>query len=282
MKNAQFRAKSRKTKILTTGIHGVFRGLKFETDAELVQKRTFFKGLQGLTMTEWVISLGDKIIKRFNIKDGWNLTIGRGTNADVIVDNTAISRQHTSIELKDTRYILSDLGSLNGTFVNGKKIKGAVYITEDDNIKLGKFKLAVSKDDEKPETTKASYGAHPDTDDKTIIIDPKKLSEMAKGTDPQEPEHQLVLAEGHAVPDKISLKGKNTVKIGKGLSCDMLLTGLFVADSQCYIVKNNDEYKIVPQRSWTKTFLNGTKLRDEHLLRKGDIIKIRSTKIRFY
>ena len=177
---------------------------------------------------------------------------------------------------------MADLGSLNGTYVNGKKIEGPVYITEDDDIKLGKFKLAVAKGDEKPETTIASYGAHPDTDDKTIIIDPKKLSKMAKGTNPKEPDHQLVLAEGHAVPGKISLKGKDTVKIGKEQSCDMILTGLFIADSQCYIVKQNDGYKIVPQRSWTKTCLNGTKIRDEHILRKGDIIKIRSTKIRFY
>ena len=233
-------------------------------------------------MAEWIISLGDKVIKRFNIKEGWNLTIGRGTDADVIVDNTAISRQHTSIELKDTRYILSDLGSLNGTYVNGKRIEGPVYITENDNIKLGKFKLAVTMGDEDSETTIASYGAHPDTDDKTIIIDPKKLSEMAKRTNPEEPDLQLVLTEGRAVPDEISLKGKNTVKIGKGRSCDMVLTGLFIADSQCYIVKHKDGYNIVPQRSWTKTFLNGTKIRDEHLLRKGDIIKIRSTKIRFY
>ena len=45
LKNAQFCAKSRKTIILTTGIHRVFRGLKFEPDAELVQKGAFFKGL---------------------------------------------------------------------------------------------------------------------------------------------------------------------------------------------------------------------------------------------
>jgi hypothetical protein len=35
----------RKTKILTAGIHLVFRGLKFESDAEIGQKRMFFKGL---------------------------------------------------------------------------------------------------------------------------------------------------------------------------------------------------------------------------------------------
>ena len=46
MKNVQFCPRSRKTKILTTGIHLVFRGLKFESDAEIGQKGAFFKGLQ--------------------------------------------------------------------------------------------------------------------------------------------------------------------------------------------------------------------------------------------
>ena len=45
LKNIQFCARSRKTKILATGIHGVFRGLKFESDAEMVQKGTVFNGL---------------------------------------------------------------------------------------------------------------------------------------------------------------------------------------------------------------------------------------------
>lgn len=233
-------------------------------------------------MTEWIISLNDKAIKRFKIKDGWKLTIGRGIDADVIVDNTAISREHTSIELKDGRYILSDLGSLNGTFVNGNKIDRGVYITEDDNIKLGKFKLAVAKDSKMQGAGIGSYGVHPDTDDKTIIVNPKKLSEMAKNADSKEAEHKLVLAEGHAVPDSISLKGKDSIKIGKDRSCDIILPGWFIAESQCYVVKHKNSYKIVPQRSWVKTFLNGTTIKDEHPLRKGDIIKIRSTKIRFY
>ena len=233
-------------------------------------------------MTEWIISLGDKVVKRFTIKDGWNLTIGRGAEADVIVDNTAISRQHTSIELKDESYLLSDLGSLNGTFVNGEKIDGTVIVSNRDRIKLGKFKLAPVKDDETPEHAMASYGVHPDTEDKTVIIKPSKMSTMSKESASDQTDHQLVLAEGHAVPKKVSLNGKASIKIGKGSSCDMILSGLLIADSQCYIVKNRDGYNIVPQRSWAKTILNGTRIKDQHLLRKGDIIKICSTKIRFY
>ena len=43
--NVQFCSRARKAKILTTGIHGVFRGLKFEPDTEIVQKGAFCKGL---------------------------------------------------------------------------------------------------------------------------------------------------------------------------------------------------------------------------------------------
>ena len=46
LKNVQFCSRSRKAKILTTGIHGVFRGLKFEPDTEIGQKRAFFDGLR--------------------------------------------------------------------------------------------------------------------------------------------------------------------------------------------------------------------------------------------
>jgi hypothetical protein len=47
LKNVQFCSRSRKTKIFTTGIHLVFRGIKFESDAEMGQKGAFFKVLKG-------------------------------------------------------------------------------------------------------------------------------------------------------------------------------------------------------------------------------------------
>jgi hypothetical protein len=49
-------------------------------------------------MDEWAIVLNDRIIKRFSIEEGQSLTIGRGQESDIVVDNTAISRQHCSLE----------------------------------------------------------------------------------------------------------------------------------------------------------------------------------------
>jgi len=45
LQNVQFWSSSRKAQILTTGIYWIFRGLKFETDAEIGQKGTLCKGL---------------------------------------------------------------------------------------------------------------------------------------------------------------------------------------------------------------------------------------------
>ena len=52
MKNAQFWLRSRKAKTLTTGIYLIFRGLKFEPDAEIGQKGAFCKGLDSLNIKD--------------------------------------------------------------------------------------------------------------------------------------------------------------------------------------------------------------------------------------
>jgi len=57
LKNVQFRSSSRKTKNLTAGIYGIFRGLNFESDAEIGRKGAFFKGLAlVLVISVWLLT----------------------------------------------------------------------------------------------------------------------------------------------------------------------------------------------------------------------------------
>lgn len=49
------------------------------------------------------------------------VTVGR-TGADLVLNDTEASRQHAAVEIHDTTYMLVDLGSTNGTLVNGEKI----------------------------------------------------------------------------------------------------------------------------------------------------------------
>ena len=73
--------------------------------------------------------------KRFFI-DQSVLLIGRDAHCDVLVADRQVSRQHASITLEEEGYILQDLGSKNGTFVNGQEIKGPHLLQDGDEIQI--------------------------------------------------------------------------------------------------------------------------------------------------
>lgn len=80
------------------------------------------------------------IIEKIQLKG--KVIIGRGSDCDIILpEQQSISRRHASIEKKGNHYILSDLDSLNGTYLNGKRINGSEKITESDTIFIGRYQL---------------------------------------------------------------------------------------------------------------------------------------------
>src|SRR6476620_12562696 len=65
--------------------------------------------------------------------------LGREPGLDVVIASTAanVSRRHAEIRRQDNLYILVDLGSFNGTFVNGRRIAGGEILHDGDVIQLG-------------------------------------------------------------------------------------------------------------------------------------------------
>ena len=229
-------------------------------------------------MVEWALMLNDKVIKSFQMTEGSKITIGRGTDADIVIDNTGVSRLHSSFELKNDIYLLSDLGSLNGTFVNGKKITSMVPVSEEDVIEISKFRLMVVSHEE--HATSMSSTDFMDKDEETVFVS-KWKNKSTKTQAIKGGSKTRLVVEGDASVAEVGLDGKSSIKIGKDSSCDLVISGFFVAMSQCYIINRDGNFFIVPQRSWVATRLNGLKLKEEHLLRKGDIIEIKKVKIRF-
>jgi predicted Zn finger-like uncharacterized protein len=64
------------------------------------------------------------------------VTIGR-SNADLTLNDTEASRQHAAIEVRDTTYGLTDLGSTNGTICDGQKIAGLVELSDKSEFQVG-------------------------------------------------------------------------------------------------------------------------------------------------
>ncbi|WP_246572760.1 FhaA domain-containing protein [Kineosporia corallincola] len=68
--------------------------------------------------------------------------IGRGTEADVIVDDIGVSRRHAEVRVEHGRLVAADLGSTNGTFVDGERISTA-EVVDGSQIKIGRSTLVV-------------------------------------------------------------------------------------------------------------------------------------------
>jgi pSer/pThr/pTyr-binding forkhead associated (FHA) protein len=64
-------------------------------------------------------------------------TIGRDAGCDLVVQQSAVSSQHCRLSATDQGYVLEDLSSSNGTFVNGHRIQTAVHVVPTDEITLG-------------------------------------------------------------------------------------------------------------------------------------------------
>lgn len=87
------------------------------------------------------MTLQDRVIQEFGIQDGQTLVVGRGAEADVVIDNTAVSRRHVSLQVLNGTRFAGDLGSSNGTQFNGTKVTVRTAVDSGDVVTIGKFRL---------------------------------------------------------------------------------------------------------------------------------------------
>jgi hypothetical protein len=66
--------------------------------------------------------------------------IGRSPDCDIFLDDVTVSRRHAELMREGERLVIRDLGSLNGTFVNRRRIESAV-LEDDDELQIGKYRL---------------------------------------------------------------------------------------------------------------------------------------------
>jgi len=80
----------------------------------------------------------------FPIRSG-EVILGRSSYASIVVNNPLASREHAVVRAVAGRLEVQDLGSKNGTFVNGKRVQGSCSVDDGDVIKIGTDVLEVAK-----------------------------------------------------------------------------------------------------------------------------------------
>jgi hypothetical protein len=69
--------------------------------------------------------------------DAQEIYIGRESTNSVVINDAQVSRRHARMELRGSAYVIQDLGSTNGTFVNGTRISGMQVLNPGDMVAFG-------------------------------------------------------------------------------------------------------------------------------------------------
>jgi FHA domain/zinc-ribbon domain len=67
-------------------------------------------------------------------------TVGRSPDCGIFLDDVTVSRKHAILRERDGSYFIEDQGSLNGTFVNRKRVESA-QLDDGDELQVGKYRL---------------------------------------------------------------------------------------------------------------------------------------------
>jgi len=226
-------------------------------------------------MPELVVKYEDKVVERIVTEKG-RITIGRTSDNDIVLDNRGISRKHAEIELAGDTAVLIDNDSLNGTFVNDRRVAEEV-LKDNDVITIGKYNLEFHC--ENARETKLS-----DLDG-TMVLDTKKQKERVKRDhDDRQRVRQagggpVLEAQQDATVEEYRI-GPGVVTFGKAPWVNIRVKGWFVSELQAKITPTEGEFILSNTGRKNKTLVNGEPV-IQHQLKNGDVIKIGKSIYRF-
>ena len=87
----------------------------------------------------------------------WENSIGRSKGSDICVADPTVSRDHCVLLRRQEGWLVSDIGSKGGTFVNGKKVRNRTQVLIDDEIKVGSTTFVLKRGDEFQDRIRPSW-----------------------------------------------------------------------------------------------------------------------------
>jgi pSer/pThr/pTyr-binding forkhead associated (FHA) protein len=126
------------------------------------------------------LSLKGRPLRSFTF-DKQTISIGRDPTADIFLDNTGVSRQHAQIDRTPTGYVLEDLGSANGTFLNEMVVTREV-LGNDDVVRIGKFHLWMGLESDRRDPLLVPGRQSPEALQGTMILSAEQMVDLTRKT----------------------------------------------------------------------------------------------------
>jgi two-component system, NtrC family, sensor kinase len=186
--------------------------------------------------------------------DGNTVTLGRGTSNAVQLHDTEISREHADFSRRGTAFVLRDLESSNGTFVNGHPIQEHV-LANGDQVQLGRTLLlytGVSEDRVEDLADKIHIVSRPEEEDGSRIVHSMHQSEGSEFLTPPDNESSSPwLARARS---NLQIMYRTALAVSHTLDIDQLLARIMEmifewvdADRGCIMLKDVDTGQLVPK-----------------------------------
>jgi pSer/pThr/pTyr-binding forkhead associated (FHA) protein len=208
----------------------------------------------------------DKEISRF-VLDKNTTKIGRTQDNDIIIDNLAVSRLHSTIEEVKGQFYLKDCDSLNGTLLNGKRI-GRAKLAARDKITIGKHTLVFRHQEGCVEPS----GETIEQFDQTMIINTDQADPASAVNQPVEV-HIPALVQKTKAGDRVIKLKRNHTTLGKTLAADIEINGFWIAKQHAEITAEDGAFILRHLNGLRKVTVAGKPIR-EHVLQNNDIIRI--------
>jgi pSer/pThr/pTyr-binding forkhead associated (FHA) protein len=234
-------------------------------------------------MAKLILTFNKQVIKEYPFTKE-SITMGRQEDNTIVIDNLAISGYHAKIDKVGGEFILTDLQSTNGTFVNEEKVVSH-KLSHGDNIVIGKHVIlyvATEKEKLAGEGTDKKLQM-----DKTMLLDTAKQRELLA--------KQKVAPSATILPEKVGMISfidgsglgeieltKKLTKIGKAETSEIKLSGLLMGATAATISRRPSGYAISFVGGMTKLKVNGSVVKNSLPLNDFDTIEIGSYKFQFY
>jgi len=256
-------------------------------------------------MPELTIKFKIKPLEEYQLQKDASLTIGRRDDNDVVIDDPSVSGHHAKIDSLGDRFVLIDLKSKNGSFVN-EQLVDSHWLNHGDVITIGGHSLVLNFSEDELRRDKEA-----DDFDDTLVMNstehrrmmirsnPNKSISVVKFWDKSqnrgtvrdiEPQASKPQSKGRETAGVLTwlAGGKGQVKlarkittIGKDPSSDIVVQGMLIDPTTATIKLESDGYYLNYISGLTKPKVNENTVKESTILKNLDIIEIGLAKLQF-
>ncbi len=240
-------------------------------------------------MSKLVLKFENSVLKEVRVGSS-EVSIGRSPENGLVIDNPAVSHYHARVFREEGRLMLEDFGSLNGTFVNGQRVK-MVTLKPGDSVMVGKHTIVVTESSEPNGLVTWTGDSRPAAPkiNETVMLDTKArrefLEQVAAGGESSQiaPARvkvaTLVVRSGKTDRKEYALTDKLTV-VGKSAMATVKLKGWFAPKAAAQINRREDNDYYVGAADKMPS-VNGQPISHPTKLASGDVIAVADIELEF-